>query len=139
METGKAYRKLIAFQRADNLVATIYQATKDLPQEELLGLVLHMRHVAYSIPVHIADGYTKATRREFYLGVKIACSSLAELEYFVDLILRLGYITISMHSKLSNEIDATARSLHGLLAGLKQEPESERTLAEAPAYYALAV
>lgn len=142
MEAGKAYRKLIAFQRADNLVATVYQVTQALPREEMFGLVLQMRQAAYSIPINIAEGYTKSTRKEFYQGIKMACNSLTELEYFVDLTLRLGYITVGMHGKLSNEIDATMRSLYGLLESLqegKQEAPAPRPikLAEATAHYAL--
>jgi len=142
MEAGKAYRKLIAFQRADNLVATVYQVTQALPREELFGLVLQMRRAACSIPMNIAEGYTKSTRKEFYQGIKMACNAVTELEYFVDLTLRLGYITVGMHGKLSNEIDATMRSLYGLLESLqdrKQEAPAPRPvrLAEATADYGL--
>lgn len=103
------------------------------------------KHIASSSPsnvMNIAEGYTKSTRKEFYQGIKMACNAVTELEYFVDLTLRLGYITVGMHGKLSNEIDATMRSLYGLLESLqdrKQEAPAPRPmrLAEAAGHYAL--
>jgi four helix bundle protein len=115
----KAYMQLVAFQRADNLVAIVYQATRELPPEEICGLVLRMRQVACAIPLSIIEGYAKASRQEFYEGVKHACASLAELEYLVDLSLRLGYIRAEMHSKLFYELTAVNRSLYGLLEGAR--------------------
>lgn len=143
----KSYRQLIAFQRADNLVASIYQISKSFPMEEELGLVVQIRRSAYLIPVSIAEGFSRATRPGFAQGILLATRSLTELEYFVDLSLRLGYITTDMHLRLSQEIAYTSRSLRGLLKSFELEeqqglyrigPRLGNKMKEAMVYYALA-
>ncbi|MFH0886800.1 MAG: four helix bundle protein [bacterium] len=46
---GRDYRKIEAYQLADELVILVYKYTKDFPKAELFGLVSQMRRAAVSM------------------------------------------------------------------------------------------
>ena len=46
----KTYKELIVWQKAINLVSTIYNNTKSFPKEEIYGLTNQIRRAAVSIP-----------------------------------------------------------------------------------------
>jgi len=57
----KTYRDLIAWQRAMELVKTVYRLTVKMPESERFGLTIQMRRAAVSIPSNIAEGYARQT------------------------------------------------------------------------------
>jgi four helix bundle protein len=61
----KSHRDLIAWQKAMNLVVTIYHATKSFPKDETYGLTSQMRRAAVSIPANIAEGQGRRQKGEF--------------------------------------------------------------------------
>lgn len=111
-----AYRRLIVWQKADELAYQIYEATKEFPDDERFGLVSQMRRASVSVPANIVEGYaqaTKAQRRRFY---GIARSSLAELEYYIDFSYhRLQYLKSEQHETLSALREEVGRLLHGFI------------------------
>ena len=50
------YQDLRAWQRAVDLVESVYRVTAALPDEEMFGLKSQMRRCAVSIPSNIAEG-----------------------------------------------------------------------------------
>jgi four helix bundle protein len=50
------YSELIAWQKAMDLVESIYAATKRFPREEVYGLTSQVRRAAVSVPSNIAEG-----------------------------------------------------------------------------------
>jgi four helix bundle protein len=61
---------LIAWQKAMDLVTEIYRITKQLPKEEVFGLISQLRRAAVSIPSNIAEGQGRLSKGEFrvFLG-----------------------------------------------------------------------
>ena len=53
---AQTYRDLIAWQKAMDLVAEIYDVTRTFPREELYGLTSQLCRAASSIPSNIAEG-----------------------------------------------------------------------------------
>jgi four helix bundle protein len=53
---SRNYKDLIAWQRAMDLVETVYRATIPMPAEERFGLTSQMRRAAVAIPANIAEG-----------------------------------------------------------------------------------
>lgn len=75
-----SFRKLTVWQRAIELVETVYQVTGQMPREEMYGLVSQMRRCAVSIPSNIAEGYRRKTKKDHLQFLHIADGSAAELE-----------------------------------------------------------
>ena len=80
MTTIQSFKELIVWQKAMDLVETIYLATSKLPQIEQYGLTSQMRRCAVSIPSNIAEGKKRSTRKDFAQFLRIANGSAAELE-----------------------------------------------------------
>ena len=95
-----AYRKLIAWQKADELAFQIYRATKNFPSEEKFGLVSQMRRATVSVAANIAEGYTRNSKKDKVHFYNIAVGSLTEIEYYLDFSFRLAYISNEQHQLL---------------------------------------
>ena len=98
----KGYKKLIVWQKADDLAYQVYMATKIFPKEEIYGITSQLRRAALSIPTNVVEGYGRQGRKELKQFVNIALGSLAEVEYLLDFSLRLKYLTIEEHKKVQD-------------------------------------
>ncbi len=76
----KSHKDLIVWQKAIELVSTIYKTTSKFPKEEIYGLSQQMRRAAVSIPSNIAEGQHRKNVKEFLQFLRIAYGSGAELE-----------------------------------------------------------
>src|SRR5688572_27997800 len=75
------YRRLQVWQRAHQLVLSIYLVTRTFPRDECFGLVAQMRRAAVSIPANLAEGCGRDTDPEIVRYARIALGSASELEY----------------------------------------------------------
>lgn len=86
------HTKYKAFQFADELVISVYQATNSFPREEIYGLTSQMRRAVVSIPSNIVEGCGRETEKEFLRFLEISFASLRELKYQVSIAQRIGYL-----------------------------------------------
>ena len=52
----KGYKKLLVWQKADELAYQIYLSTKEFPKEEIYGISAQIRRSALSVPTNIVEG-----------------------------------------------------------------------------------
>ena len=114
------YKKLRAFELADELALAVYRCTQDFPKEERFGLTSQMRRCAVSIPSNIAEGCGRTPRVDYLRFLDIAYGSACELEYQISLAMRLGFFEEMSGSDLSRKCSATARTLNALINSLKK-------------------
>lgn len=117
--TIEGYRSLIVWQKADELAFQVYIATKEFPKSELFALVSQMRRSAVSVPANIVEGYARQSKKEKLQFCYIARGSLAELEYYIDLSLRLDYLKEADYKFLQGLRAEIARLLTGYIHSLK--------------------
>ena len=55
------YRKIEAWQLADDLAVAIYRLSNGLPREEIYGLTSQMRRSAVSVAANIVEGSARET------------------------------------------------------------------------------
>lgn len=113
------YRKLKAFELADELTLMVYRETSTFPKDELFGLTSQLRRAAVSIPSNIVEGSGRESEAEYLRFLNIAYSSTSETCYQLSLAHRLGYINGDSYKKLGQKSDETARVLNGLIRALK--------------------
>lgn len=75
-----SYKELVVWQRAMELVRTIYLLAERFPRDELYGLVSQMQRAAVAIASNIAEGYLRGHKKEYIQFLSIALGSAAELE-----------------------------------------------------------
>ena len=98
----KGYKKLIVWQKADEMAYQIYLATKAFPREEIYGVTSQIRRSALSVPTNIVEGYGRQNKGELRQFSNIALGSLAETEYLLDFAYRLGHFSEEVHRKLQS-------------------------------------
>ena len=49
------YKKLIVWQKADDLAYQIYLETKKFPKEEIYGITSQLRRAALSVPTNLVE------------------------------------------------------------------------------------
>ena len=121
------YTKIEAWKLADELTVAIYLQTRGFPREELYGLTSQLRRAASSVPANIVEGSARETLRDYLHFLHIARASLSEIQYFVHLANRLGYLNETDALQLHSQIKQVFACLHGLIQAVAREanhPES---------------
>jgi four helix bundle protein len=101
---GHNFRELKIWQKARELVKSVYDATKNYPQSEMYGLQGQSRRAAVSVAANIAEGSGKGTNKDFSNFLNIAKGSLFELETLIVLGCDLGYLNVELNNSLSLQI-----------------------------------
>jgi len=115
------YENLAAWQKAMDLVVTVYDASKRFPADERFALTDQIRRAVTSIPSNIAEGYGRESERSYLQFCLIAHGSLREVETQVRIARRLGYIDDGRLTELLRQCDDTGRPLRGLIGYLRKQ------------------
>ena len=89
---AKRFQDLVVWQKAHQLVLSVYRSSKDFPKSEIYGLTSQMRRASISIPANIAEGFKKKGKPDKLRYMNIAQGSLEESRYYLILAKDLGYI-----------------------------------------------
>lgn len=87
------YKKLICWQKADNLALLVYKLTGSFPKNEAFGMTSQLRRASLSVPVNIVEGYNRNSKKELARFLNISLGSLAETEYLLCFAEKLGYVS----------------------------------------------
>jgi four helix bundle protein len=115
------YRKIKAWELADDLAVLVYQVTEAFPSRERYSLVEQMRKSAVSVAANIAEGSARETQRDYLHFLVTARASLSELGYYVHLTQRLGFLQNGQAEKLDSFRRETAYTLQGLIRSVRQQ------------------
>jgi four helix bundle protein len=114
----KDFRSLNVWQRSHSLVLDVYRVKMSFPSDEAFGLRSQLRRSAASVPANIAEGCGRGADADFARFVQIALGSASETEYHLLLAKDLGYIEMSNHEDLSNDVREVKKMLTGLRSRL---------------------
>ncbi len=118
------YKDLIAWQKAMQLVNTVYDVTDSFPKRETYSLTDQIRRAAVSIPSNIAEGQAHYSDREFLHYLRHARGSLAELETQILIAKDRDYLTDSSTENILKRADELGRVLSGLINSLTRKERS---------------
>ncbi len=122
---AKGFFDIRAWQKADDLVVDVYETTGSFPRHQLYSLTNQMQRAAVSVAANIAEGSGRRTLRDYLRFLYIAKGSLCELEYYIHLAKRLGYLSDADYQRLDALQDETTRVLWGFIRFKEQEAEVE--------------
>jgi four helix bundle protein len=113
------HRKLRAFELADALVLSVYEATRHFPREEQFGLTSQLRRATISVASNIVEGCARSSPADYTRLLDIAFGSVREVEYQISIAARLGFLPADVSTRLALQADETAKVLAGLLRSLR--------------------
>lgn len=119
----KPHRKLEVWQRSSDFATEIYKVTNSFPDYERYGLASQMRRTAVSISSNLAEGAARGIT-EFIQFVRIAISSVSEIDTQLEISYRIGYLSESTYTSLDHELAAIDRMLIGLRKSLIQKQKT---------------
>lgn len=110
-----SYKDLIVWQKAMDLVVAVYELTKFYPKSEMYGLTSQTRRSAVSMPLNIAEGRTRGSRKDYRQYLIFAYSSGAELETQIEIAKRLPFGKKLDYSKVNSLLDEVMRMLNRMI------------------------
>lgn len=115
------YSDLLVWQKAMDLVTTVYGLTKAFPADERFGLSAQMQRAAVSVPANIAEGHGRKSTRAYVNHVSIASGSLMEVETLLQIAGRLNYLENKQLSEVLRQTGEVGKMLNGLIRSLNAQ------------------
>ena len=113
------YRKLIAYQKAKEVIKKTYKLLKKFPSEERWAMCYQLRRASVSITSNIAEGVNRFSVKDKSHFIEMAYGSLLEVSSQFEIAEELGYITPEERLSIDLLIEEDARLLSGLLNSYK--------------------
>ena len=119
------YRKLIAYQKAKEVVKRTYKLLKKFPAEERYAMCDQLRRASVSVTSNIAEGVNRFSVKDKSHFIEIAYGSLMEVSSQFEIAEELDYITVEDRMSIDELIREEARLLSGLQNSYKPTTDSQ--------------
>ncbi|MBI5741093.1 MAG: four helix bundle protein [Nitrospirae bacterium] len=114
------WKKLKVWEKAHELVLSIYQVVAKFPVKERYALSDQLKRAAYSVPANIVEGHARKTPKEFMQFLYQSRGSLEEVRYFLLLSKDLLYLDADVYNELELESVAINKMLNSLINSIKR-------------------
>ena len=114
------YRRLVAYQKAKEVVKMTYKLIKKFPSDERYAMCDQLRRASVSITSNIAEGINRYSAKDKAHFIEMAYGSLMEVSSQFEIAEDLKYINIEDRSNIDILISDVARLLSGLQKSYKQ-------------------
>ena len=108
------YRRLEAWRCSDDLAVEAIKVARKLPRETE-SIAQQIIKCSTSAPANIAEGYGRASNKEFAQHLVVAHGSLFELDYWFHLLLRIELLDEATANKLMADCRKASRLVYGLM------------------------
>jgi four helix bundle protein len=107
---AKRFQDLIVWQKAHELVLSIYKFTESFPKAEVFGLTSQLRRAGISVAANISEGFKKKGKKDKVRFFNIAQGSLEECKYYFILAADLNYGNDSNLNEKAEEVNKLLES-----------------------------
>ncbi|MBM2817519.1 MAG: four helix bundle protein [Parcubacteria group bacterium] len=114
-----SYKDLIVWQKAMELVMSVYELTAHFPKEEIYGLSSQMKRSSVSIPSNIAEGRRRGTRKDYRQFLIVAYGSGAELETQIEIAKMLTLGKNINYDTINRLLEEVMKMLNKLISSLQ--------------------
>ena len=119
MATINRFEDLIAWQKARELAAAVYAASRKGAFAKDFSLADQIRRAAVSIGSNIAEGFDRGNNKEFITFLGIAKGSAAEVRSQLYTAFDVGHLSDCEFEGLKSMSEETAKVINGLLTTLR--------------------
>jgi four helix bundle protein len=120
----ESFEDLRVCQKGIELVKQVYLVTGGGELKRDFGLRDQLRRAAVSIPTNIAEGFERASRKEYLLFLNIAKGSAGEVRSLLRVALEVGYMDQSNYNQLQDAVLTLSRYLSNQIKSLKETTQS---------------
>ena len=118
------YRKLIAYQKAKDVVKRTYKLLKQFPAEERYAMCDQLRRASVSVTSNIVEGVNRYSVKDKSHFIEMAYGSLMEVSSQFEIAEELGFISSDDRFGMDQLIEEVARLLSGLQKTYKPSIDS---------------
>ena len=118
----QSFRDLDVWNKAMNLVVSVYALTDTFPRHELYGLTDQTRRAAVSVATNIAEGNGRLYRGEYAHHAEIARGSVSELVTCLEIGRRLKDANDEAIEAVLRQASAVSAMLTMLIRALRRPP-----------------
>ena len=122
------YRKLVAYQKAKEVVKRTYKLLKKFPAEERYAMCDQLRRASVSITSNIAEGVNRYSVKDKSHFIEMSYGSLMEVSSQMEIAEELGYITSAERLSMDQLIEEVARLLSELQKTYNSKPTTDSQL-----------
>jgi four helix bundle protein len=115
----ESFEDLIVWQKGIELVKEVYVITGDGDLKRDFGLRDQIRRAAVSIPTNIAEGFERASRKEYLMFLNIAKGSAGEVRSLLRVALDVGYLDQTKHDRLRTSVLKLSSYLSNQIKAIK--------------------
>ena len=122
MSTFQTFEEIEGWQKARELTRRVYDVSDVGAFSRDFGLRDQMRRAAVSILTNIAEGFERASRKEYLLFLNIAKGSAGECRSLCRVALEIGYFSEATHQDLHQRVVTLSRFLFNQINSIKRAP-----------------
>jgi len=116
----ESFEDLLVWQKGIVLVKQVYLLTAEGKLQRDFGLRDQLQRAAVSIPTNIAEGYERASRREYLQFLHIAKGSAGEVRSLLRVALEVGYLDQPRYDLLREAVLELSRYLSNQIRSLRE-------------------
>jgi four helix bundle protein len=116
----RSFEDLMVWQKGIEFVKKIYLLTASGALQRDFGLKDQLRRASVSIPTNIAEGFERASRKEYLLFLNIAKGSAGEVRSLIRVGLEVGYLDHSVHDELKRDATTLSAYLFNQIKAIKE-------------------
>lgn len=116
----ESFEELRVWQKGIELVKQVYVSTAEGDFKKDFGLRDQLRRAAVSIPTNIAEGFERASRKEYLLFLNIAKGSAGEVRSLLRVAFEVGYLDRQNYERLRDEVVTLSRQLFNQIKAIKE-------------------
>jgi four helix bundle protein len=102
---ARNYNKIQSYHLAYEFTLLVYEKTNQFPESEKHNITSQIRRASVSIPLNIAEGSAKASKKEFVHYLNTAYGSAKEIEVLLNLCYDLNYFNETDYNILAEKLD----------------------------------
>ncbi len=116
----ETFEDLLVWQKGLEIVKKVYLFSKDGEINKDFSLRGQLRGAALSIPTNIAEGFERASHKEYLNFLNIAKGSAGEVRSLLRVALEVGYLEPSKYEELRSDNLELSRFLSNQIKALKK-------------------
>ncbi len=116
----ESFEDLLVWQKGMKLVKQVYLITRDGKLSKDFNLRDQLRSAALSVTSNIAEGFERASRKEYLNFLNIAKGSAGELRSLLRVALEIGYLEEPQFFEMQGMVLELSRFLSNQIKSLKK-------------------